>query len=316
MNFRHLEVFYAVMTAGTVTGAARQLGVSQPSVTTTIKAAETGLGLQLFLREGGRLIPTDEARTLFEEAQRAHDALASLTIIAEGLKLGQGGHVRIAAVPTLSLDLLPDAIAAFEERHTGFRYSVETLDSDAIIEQLDNRKGTYHLGFVFGMEPDAGLSFTEIGKAKLFAVFPAGWDVSDGPEINVATFEGRPHIGGYDGTALAQERNRLFAAAGIEPTVIVRGHNHRVAGALVERGLGWTILDSLTTQAMLQGANRETFAVRQIEGASTLPVVAAYPSKRQLSNAIALFIECFQEAFDRLESQARAEGREAAAMVP
>jgi hypothetical protein len=67
---------------------------------------------------------------------------------------------------------------------------------------------------------------------------------------------------------------------------------------------------------MLQGANRETFAVRQIEGASTLPVVAAYPSKRQLSNAIALFIECFQEAFDRLESQARAEGREAAAMVP
>lgn len=314
MNFRHLEVFYAVMTAGTVTGAARQLGVSQPSVTTTLKAAETGLGLQLFLREGGRLIPTDEARTLFEEAQRAHDALESLTTIAEGLKLGQGGHVRIAAVPTLSLDLLPDAIAAFEERHTGFRYSVETLDSDAIIEQLDNRKGTYHLGFVFGMEPDAGVSFTEIGTAKLFAVFPADWEVSDGPEINVATFEGRAFIGGYDGTALAQERNRLFAEAGIEPTVIVRGHNHRVAGALVERGLGWTILDSLTTQAMLQGPNRDRFAVRQIEGASVLPVVAAYPSKRQLSNAVALFIECFQEAFDRLESQARAEGRAAAVM--
>jgi DNA-binding transcriptional LysR family regulator len=314
MNFRHLEVFYAVMTAGTVTGAARQLGVSQPSVTTTLKAAETGLGLQLFLREGGRLIPTDEARTLFEEAQRAHDALASLTTIAEGLKLGQGGHVRIAAVPTLSLDLLPDAIAAFEERHTGFRYSVETLDSDAIIEQLDNRKGTYHLGFVFGMEPDAGLSFTEIGAAKLFAVFPAEWELSEGPEINVAAFEGQPYIGGYDGTALAQERNRLFAEAGIEPTVIVRGHNHRVAGALVERGLGWTILDSLTTKAMLQGPNRDTFAVRQVEGASALPVVAAYPSKRQLSNAVALFIECFQEAFDRLESQARAEGRAAAVM--
>lgn len=314
MNFRHLEVFYAVMTAGTVTGAARQLGVSQPSVTTTLKAAETGLGLQLFLREGGRLIPTDEARTLFEEAQRAHDALESLTTIAEGLKLGQGGQVRIAAVPTLSLELLPDAIAAFEERHTGFRYSVETLDSDAIIEQLDNRKGTYHLGFVFGVEPDAGLSCTEIGAAKLFAVFPAEWDVSDGPEIDVAEFEGRPYIGGYDGTALAQERNRLFAEAGIEPTVIVRGHNHRVAGALVERGLGWTILDSLTTQVMLHGPNRDSFAVRQVRGSNPLPVMAAYPSKRQLSNAVALFIECFQEAFDRLESQARADGREAAAI--
>jgi DNA-binding transcriptional LysR family regulator len=52
MNFRHLEVFYAVMTAGTVTGAARQLGVSQPSVTTTIKAAETGLVRCLKKRNG------------------------------------------------------------------------------------------------------------------------------------------------------------------------------------------------------------------------------------------------------------------------
>lgn len=314
MNFRHLEVFYAVMTAGTVTGAARQLGVSQPSVTTTLKAAEAGLGIQLFLREGGRLIPTDEARLLFEEAQRAHDALDSLSTMAESLKLGQGGHVRIAAVPTLSLDLLPDAIAAFEERHTGFHYSVETLDSDVIINELDNRTGTYHLGFVFGSEPDAGLSYTEIGDAKLFAVFPADWAIEDEPEIDLAQLEGRPYIGGSDGTALGQERNRLFAEAGIEPTVIVRGHNHRVAGALVERGLGWTMLDSLTTRAMLQGPNRESFAVRQLRGANPIPVVAAYPSRRQLSNAVALFIECFQEAFDTLEAKARAKAREASLM--
>jgi DNA-binding transcriptional LysR family regulator len=311
MNFRHLEVFYAVMTAGTVTGAARQLGVSQPSVTTTLKAAESGLGIQLFLREGGRLIPTDEARLLFEEAQRAHEALDSLTTMAEGLKLGQGGHVRIAAVPTLSLDLLPDAIAAFEKQHPGFLYSVETLDSQVIINELDNRAGTYHLGFVFGKEPDAGLSYTEIGASKLFAVFPADWDVGDEPTIDLARFDGSSYIGGYDGTALGQERNRLFAEAGIEPTVVVRGHNHRVAGGLVERGLGWTMLDSLTTQAMLQGPRRDSFAVRQISGANPIPVVAAYPSRRQLSNAVSLFIECFQGAFDALESEARAEGHEA-----
>ena len=63
---------------GTVTEAARQLGVSQPSVTTTIKQAEAGLGLRLFRREAGRLVPTAEARILFEEAERAHDALAAL----------------------------------------------------------------------------------------------------------------------------------------------------------------------------------------------------------------------------------------------
>jgi DNA-binding transcriptional LysR family regulator len=209
---------------------------------------------------------------------------------------------------------LPDAIAAFEEKHSGFQYSVETLDSEAIISELDNRTGTYHLGFVFVIEPDAGLSYTDIGEVKLFAVFPSDWEVGVAPEIDLTQLEGRPYIGGFDGTALGQERNRLFAEAGIEPTLIVRGHHHRVAGALVERGIGWTILDSLTTRAMLQGPNSESFAVRQLRGANAIPVVAAYPSRRQLSNAVALFIECFQDAFNALESRARARAREASLM--
>ena len=51
MNFRQIEVFFAVMTCGTVTEAARQLGVSQPSVTSTIQQAESRLGIPLFRRE-------------------------------------------------------------------------------------------------------------------------------------------------------------------------------------------------------------------------------------------------------------------------
>ena len=83
MNFRHIEIFFAVMTCGTVTEAARQLGVSQPSVTTTIQQAERKLGIQLFRRESGRLLPTQEAMTLFEEAERAHEV---------AVRLGLGRH--------------------------------------------------------------------------------------------------------------------------------------------------------------------------------------------------------------------------------
>ena len=66
MNYRHLEVFFTVMTSKTVTEAARKLCISQPSVTTTLKHAETQLGIMLFQREGGRLVPTQEAQVLFE----------------------------------------------------------------------------------------------------------------------------------------------------------------------------------------------------------------------------------------------------------
>jgi DNA-binding transcriptional LysR family regulator len=311
MNFRHVEVFYAVMINGTVTAAANQLGVSQPSVTTTLKQAEASLGIQLFQRESGRLIATEEARLLFEEAERAHEALAALTIMAQGMKLGRGGHVRIAAVPTLSLELLPDAIAGFERRHTGFQYSVATLNTEEIIERLDRRTGTFDLGLTFGEQADTSLASTKIGDARVYLVFPSDWKISDGPKVDLAEFANQPHIAGFDSTVLGIESSRLFAEAGIEPRIVVRSHTHQVAGALVERGQGYALLDSLTIHAQLRGPNRDAIAVRQIPGGCSLPVVAVYPSQRRLSNAEALFIECFQEAFDQLEPEARKRGTEA-----
>lgn len=53
MNLRQLEVFHAVMRAGTVTGAARLLGVTQPSVSTVLKHCEAQLRIPLFRRTGG-----------------------------------------------------------------------------------------------------------------------------------------------------------------------------------------------------------------------------------------------------------------------
>ncbi|MDH3431417.1 MAG: LysR family transcriptional regulator [Gammaproteobacteria bacterium] len=315
MNFRHLEVFYAVMINGTVTAASRQLGVTQPSVTTTLKQAEASLGIRLFQREGGRLIPTDEARVLFDEAERAHEALAAVTIMARSMKLGLGGHVRVAAVPTLSMELLPDAIAAFEARHTGFQYSVATDNTEEIVDELDSRSGTYDLGFTLGMPADAALASTQIGTAKIFAVAPADWELNDAAEIELAEFEDRPYIAGFDNTALGLESGRLFAEAGLEPNTIARSHAHVVAGALVLRGIGYALLDSLTVHNMLQGPHADRIAVRQVAAASALPVVAVYPSRRQLGSAAAIFIECFQEAFDQLEGTARASGNQASEII-
>jgi DNA-binding transcriptional LysR family regulator len=311
MNFRHLEVFYAVMINGTVTAAAQQLGVSQPSVTTTLKQAEASLGVQLFLREGGRLTPTEEARVLFDEAERAHEALAALTIMARGLKLGLGGHVRIAVVPTLAGELLPDAITAFEDRHTGFQYSVATMNTEDIIEKLDLRVGTFDLGFTLGVQQDASLASRDIGETPIYAVFPADWALPDGPQIELAELADRPYVSGFDNTALGVECSRLFAESNIAPNTVARSHAHSVAGALVERGLGFALLDLLTVYSMLQGPSAERIAIRAVVGAESLPVVAVYSSRRTLSNAAAIFIECFKAAFDRLEGLARTRAEKA-----
>jgi len=301
MNFRHVEVFFAVMTSGTVTQAARQLGVSQPSVTTTLKQAEAKLGIQLFLREGGRLIPTEEAHILFEEAERAHEALEALRIVARRLEIGRGGHVRIAAVPTISLQLLPDAIERFEQLHTGFQYSVATLNTEDMLAQLDTRKGTYHLGFTYGDQSENGFATANIGETELLAVVPAKWGFGDLEEINLADVADKPYISGFDHIAVAIHCRRLFTDLGIEPRVVAKSHMHYLSGCLVQRGVGFTILDALTVRALLDNERSDDIDVLQIPGRPSIGITAVYPSQRSVSNPGAVFIECMQGAFTELQ---------------
>ena len=57
MNLRQMEVFHAIMRAGSVTCAARLLNVTQPAVSTVLRHCETQLRVKLFDRTGGRLHP-------------------------------------------------------------------------------------------------------------------------------------------------------------------------------------------------------------------------------------------------------------------
>ena len=297
MNFRHVEVFFAVMTCGTVTEAARQLGVSQPSVTTTLQQAEARLGIQLFERESGRLVPTAEARILFEEAERAHDALFSFRALARRLQTGQGGHVRVAAVPSISLELLPDAIARFQQLHSGFNYSVSTLNTEEILQQLDSRVGAFNLGFSFGHLDDSGFVTQRIGDADLMVVCPAAWSLSGDAVVDLRDLAELPYISGFDSTPAGQVCRNLFAEAGVEPRVVATIHTHHLAGRLVQRGMGYAILDSVTVRALLHERTSDATTVRRIAGEPTIPLTAIFRARRAQENQTRLFVECFEQAY-------------------
>jgi DNA-binding transcriptional LysR family regulator len=55
LSLRQIEIIRAVLRAGTLTSAARQLGVSQPGISRVLRNAENRLGLALFERRAGRL---------------------------------------------------------------------------------------------------------------------------------------------------------------------------------------------------------------------------------------------------------------------
>ena len=65
MRLRQIEVFYAIMTTGSLRKAAEVLNVSQPAASKVLRYAEHSLGFALFERKGGRLVPTGKRRSCF-----------------------------------------------------------------------------------------------------------------------------------------------------------------------------------------------------------------------------------------------------------
>ena len=110
MRLRHIEVFHAVMQAGTITGAAQILHISQPAVTKVLQHCELQLGLTLFDRVRGKLYPTPEAQRLRIEIDKLNKDLVSIRRLAANLRAGESEFLRLVCTPTLGASVMPKAI--------------------------------------------------------------------------------------------------------------------------------------------------------------------------------------------------------------
>lgn len=110
--------FLAVVRQGSLSGAARAMGATQPTIGRHVEALETGLGLSLFTRSQGGLQPTEAALTLVAQAEAMEAAAAALLRNADGARSeGAGGTVRITASEVMGAEVLPPILAALQAAH-------------------------------------------------------------------------------------------------------------------------------------------------------------------------------------------------------
>lgn len=113
MDYRLIEIFCAIMDHGSVTSAARILGVSQPAVSSSLGKLEKLLGYSLFLRQARTLVPTTEAKLLHSEAIHILSALDRFGATAEEIYDGRRGVLTIATHPNAAISWLPSVAAEF-----------------------------------------------------------------------------------------------------------------------------------------------------------------------------------------------------------
>jgi len=119
MELRHLRYFVAVAEEQNVTRAAVRLHVSQPPISRQIRDLEDELGIALFNREAKTVRLTEAGRVFLTEAriilQRADDAVQ----MAKAVAGGKHGEIHVGYAPSLTVELLPQALKYFRESNPG-----------------------------------------------------------------------------------------------------------------------------------------------------------------------------------------------------
>ncbi len=129
--------FLAVLEEGSLSGAARVLGVAQPTIGRHVDALEEALGEALFTRSAHGLGPTDAAEALRPHAEAIAAEAAALLRAASGRRGVVGGTVRITASEVIGVEVLPPILARLRAAHPGL---VLELALTSTVEDLLRRE--------------------------------------------------------------------------------------------------------------------------------------------------------------------------------
>ncbi|MEZ5681661.1 MAG: LysR family transcriptional regulator [Erythrobacter sp.] len=260
MRLRQIEVFYHVYRAGSISGAARDLHVSQPSVSKVLRHAEDQLGITLFLRSKGRLIPTQAAHELFAEAEDIYARLSTFNHSLDNLSKRRGGHIRLGVLPSLSLSVGPDLISRLRAADPLLSFELTTLHSSEMTQSLLEKQSDLCIGF----EPvdDPRIVCEQIGDARMVLVSGQLLETA-GEGAGIEAIDGAEFIGMRDSGPLARLVEEVLDERSIEPIEIGSAHTYHVALSLVRKQLGLAVTDLFTAYSQL-GAGLHRYLLEDV----------------------------------------------------
>jgi DNA-binding transcriptional LysR family regulator len=133
------RAFLAVFEAGSLSAAARDLALSQPTVRARIENLETALGTVLFTRSAHGLVPTSRARAMADPARAMAHASGALLRAASADADQPAGAVRISVSEVVGVEVLPSLLCRLQERHPTLVFEVELSNAtaDLLDQQVD-----------------------------------------------------------------------------------------------------------------------------------------------------------------------------------
>ena len=247
LNLRALDAFRAVLATGSASAAAQRLGVSQPSISRMLAKIQLDLGVDLFSREHGRLVPTAEARLLAEEVDFALSRIERLSTLARNITDLDIGQLHVVTLPSMVDGPLADIIAGFLDRYPNLKLVLDPRDGDSLIERIATKVADCGIGKLPVQHKD--IRVEPLITTGTVCVIPLGHPLLAKEWIGPADLKNERLILLGKGRGLRVAIEASFSKARIVPNVRLETHTVASACAFATRGTGIAIVNEMMAKA-------------------------------------------------------------------
>lgn len=249
VKLRQLEVFDALIEAGSVSRAAARLNLSQPAVSIALANLEEEVGYRLFHRDRGFFAPTNEALLLHDEVRQGLDALARIEQRADEIRTGLSGRIIIGTNGAMSMNFLPQMIARFQAGYPGTFVDLRVRSSRQIASWVSSRQ--VDIGLIDAPVPVAGLR-AELFEMECVCILREEDPLAQEPVIRPRHLSDRPVIAVTGDHSVDRQLAQVMAQADARLNHSASSYFYAIARQMVAAGGGVGIVDPANGKATLR----------------------------------------------------------------
>jgi DNA-binding transcriptional LysR family regulator len=249
IKLRQLEVFDALIEAGSVSRAAGRLNLSQPAVSIALAKLEAELGYRLFHRDRGYFSPTNEALLLHEEVRQGIDAMARIEQRSDEIRTGRTGGIVIGTNGVMSMNFLPQIVAQFQRNFPDSFVELRVHSSRQLASWVSTRQ--VDIALIDAPVPVAGLT-AEFYRMECVCIMRDDDPLSEEKVITPSLLSDRPGIAITGDHVVDRQLGAIMSQADARLIHSGSSYFYAIARQLVAAGDSLAIIDPVNGKARLK----------------------------------------------------------------
>lgn len=286
LSLRFLRYFAAAAETGSITGAAKTLGVSQPSISAAIAQIERDLGVQLFVRHHAKgLSLTSAGNQVLAEARSLLAHAKEFETSAGALGKGLTGEIAVGCFVTLAPFVMPGLLQGFARLHPDITVRCEEWNQEEILSGL--RSGRIELALTYAYAASDEYQTEIMAELPPRVILPEDHKFARRLTISLHEIIDEPMIM----LDLPHSRDyflSLFHAVNLDPKIVHRTRSYDMVRGLVGRHRGYGILNAIPRMPYTLDGTR-VVAVAIKEELPRTSVVGLQLRRAQPRRAVAAF---------------------------